>query len=71
MAFEECYALRDFQLNEGIQELGSLCLWKTAVADLKFPPHIKMTPEQLGTRQDSNALCLPEGLETVDEKEFY
>lgn len=70
MAFGECHALRDFQLNEDIQELGWLCLWGTGITMLKLPSHIERTPEQLGVGQDGKILCLPDGLETVGNEWF-
>ena len=51
MAFQECKRLKDVRLNEDIRELGWLCFWGTGVADLKLPPQIEMTPEQLGIGQ--------------------
>ena len=48
LAFEGCCNLKTFELNEGIQELGWLCFWRTGITDLHIPPHIKMTREQLG-----------------------
>ena len=37
-AFEACSALKSFELNEDIQELGWLCFWGTKIKDLKIPP---------------------------------
>ena len=48
MAFGECRNLKTFELNEGIQEVGWLCLWRTGVTGMRLPPHIRMTREQLG-----------------------
>lgn len=48
LAFGECRNLKTFKLNDDIQELGWLCLWRTGVTDLRLDPHIKMTREQLG-----------------------
>ena len=67
MAFESCSALREFELNEDIQDLGWLCLLGTAVINLRLPPHIRRTPEQLGVGQDPKVLRLPDGLEVVEE----
>lgn len=53
-------------MNEGIQELGWLCFWAAAITDLKIPPQVKKTPEQLGLDQkDQRVVRLPDGLETV------
>ena len=58
-------------MNDGIQELGWFCLWRTGVTDLHLPPHIKMTREQLGLDQeDPKALQLPHGLEVVGKDWF-
>ena len=70
LAFGNCPALRNFRLNEGIQELGWLCLWGTGVTDVKLPPQIRMTPERLGVGQDTKTLRLPDGLETVRNNFF-
>ena len=48
VAFRECRNLKTFELNADIQELGLLCLWGTGIADLRLPPHTRMTREQLG-----------------------
>lgn len=45
LAFGECRELEKLTLNKGVQELGWLCLWATAVADLRPPQNVKMTPE--------------------------
>ena len=37
-AFGACSALKNFELNEDIQELGWLCFWGTKIKDLKIPP---------------------------------
>ena len=66
LAFEGCAALKDLRLHEDVRELGWLCLWKTAVANVRLPPRAKMTPEQLGVGQtDPRVLRLPDGLESV------
>ena len=70
LAFGNCPALRNFRLNEEVQELGWLCLWGTGVTELKLPPQVRMTPEQLGVGQDTKTLRLPDGLETVRSKFF-
>ena len=71
LAFVECVELKDFQLSESVRELGWLCFWATGVTDLKLPPHVRMTPEQLGIGQnDPRALRLPDGLESVGEEWF-
>ena len=70
MAFRECRNLKRFELNDGIQELGWFCLWRTGVTDLHLPPHIKMTREQLGLDQDTKELRLPRGLEIVGAEWF-
>lgn len=71
MAFAECNKLRRFQLNEGIRELGYLCLWKTGLSRLKLPTQTQATPERLGLGQKyAKVLCLPQGLETVGKEWF-
>lgn len=45
MAFRECTALKEFQLNKGIRELGWFCLWRTQVTELKVPRAVKKSPE--------------------------
>ena len=58
-------------MNKKIQELDWLCLWATAIEDLKIPPQVKMTLELLGLDQkDSKVLRLPDGLETVGSDWF-
>lgn len=37
LAFGGCAALKDLRLHEGIQELGWLCLWVTAVCEVRLP----------------------------------
>lgn len=70
MAFGGCRELVDFRLNEGVQDLGGLCLWNTGVA-LQLPPQIQKTPEQLGIGlRDARILCLPEGLELLGAEWF-
>ena len=69
-AFGECRELKTFELNEGIRELGQLCLWDTGVADVRLPPHVNMTREQLGLGQDPKVLRLPDGLEVVEDDRF-
>ena len=71
MAFESCSALREFKLNEDVQDLGWLCLLGTAVTNLRLPPHIRRAPEQLGVGQDPKVLRLPDGLEVVEEFWFF
>ena len=71
MAFRKCRRLNDVRLNEDIRELGWLCFWETGVTDLKLPPQIKMTPEQLGIGQaDQLVLRLPDGLDRVGDGWF-
>lgn len=48
LAFAGCTALKEFRVNEDIRELGWLCLWNSGVAKIDIPPHVRMTPEQLG-----------------------
>ena len=48
LAFRECRDLKRLELNEDIRDLGWLCLWGTGVTDMRLPPHIQMTREQLG-----------------------
>lgn len=71
VAFGNCEDLRDFTLNDGIQEVGDLFLWKANVYYLRLPPQIKKTPKQLGvsSRFDPE-LRLPDGLETVGDGWF-
>ena len=71
MAFSECCNLKTFELNEGIQEVGWLCLLGTGVTDLRLPSHVKRTREQLGLDQDPKVLRLPHGLEVVGKSWFY
>ena len=66
LAFAECQELKIFELNEDIQ-LGWLCLWGTGVADLRLPPQVQRTREQLGLDQDPKVLRLPDGLEVVGD----
>ena len=71
MAFRECYNLKKFEPNEDIQELSWFCFWRTGVTDLRIPPHIRMTREQLGLDQeDPKVLWLPKGLEVVGARWF-
>lgn len=67
MAFGDCRSLRDFRLNEAIQELDFLCFWATPVKDLRIPSRVKKTSKQLGIGQrNPRTLYLPDGLETVE-----
>ena len=70
MAFRECHNLRSFTLNEGFRKLDLLCLWGTGLTDLRIPPHVGMTPEQLGVMRDPKVLRLPDGLEAVKSEWF-
>ena len=70
MAFRECHYLRSFTLNEGIRKLELLCLWGTGITDLRIPPHVRRTPEQLGVIRDPKVLRLPDGLEVVESEWF-
>ena len=71
LAFGHCRALKDFRLNEGIQELGFLCFWATAIEDLKIPKRLRRTSEQLGLDQKSpRVLCLPDGLKAIGDGWF-
>ena len=64
-AFANCSSLKDFRLNENIQELGWFCLWKTGVRIETLP---KMwTPERVGLQEDPRVLRLPDGLEEVGD----
>ena len=61
-------SLGTFRQNEGLLELGRLCLLWTAVEGVKLPQRVRMTPEQLGLDQkDPKALRLPAGLEEVGD----
>ena len=71
IAFGNCCSLRDFRVNKGVQELGWLCFWATAIEDIKIPHQVAKTEEQLGLDQkDPRVLCLPDGLETVESSWF-
>ena len=71
MAFSGCRDLRTFQLNEGIQEVGWLCLQAAGVPELQLPPQAGKTREQLGLDQrDPKVLRLPDGLEIVGNQWF-
>ena len=71
LAFQDCYNLKTFWLNEDIQEVGWLCLLRTGTETLSLPPHIRMTREQLALDQeDPNVLHLPRGLEVVEIEWF-
>lgn len=70
MAFGECHNLETFELNEGIQELGWLCLWGTGITELRIPQQVQKTREQLGLVQDPKVLRLPDGLEIVGDSWF-
>ena len=48
MAFGKCTQLKDFRLNEGIQELGYLCFLGTQITNLEIPQQVGKTPQQLG-----------------------
>ena len=48
LTFGGCDLLREFKLNDGIQELGYLCFLGTQITGLKIPPQVGKTPEQLG-----------------------
>ena len=48
MAFQNCWKLKKFELNEGIRDPGLFCLYRTGITDLYVPPHVKLTREQLG-----------------------
>ena len=66
MAFSGCGSLGTFLPNDGLLELGRLCLLWTAVKGVNLPPRVRMTPEQLGLDQkDPKKLRLPDGLEEV------
>ena len=67
-AFYGCGSLKEFKLNEGIQELGWLCFWGTQTTDTEILSRVGKTPEQLGIGQtDLKVLRLPDGLETVKQ----
>ena len=71
LAFRECRNLKKFELNEGIQEAGWLCLLGTGTEMLSLPSYIRITREQLGLDQeDPKALRLPKGLEVVGDYWF-
>ena len=71
MAFSGCGSLGTFRPNEGLLELGRLCLLWTTVKGVKLPLKVRMTPEQLGLDQkDPKELCLPAGLEEIGDLWF-
>ena len=71
IAFGACHQLRDFRLNEGIQELDWLCLWNAAITDLRIPLCVKRTPEQLGLDQKTpGVLRFPDGLDFAESGWF-
>ena len=45
LAFGGCNRLRAFSLNEGVRELGRLCLWTTGVAGLELLSRAGATPQ--------------------------
>ena len=68
MAFGNCPALKDVKLNNGIKELGPMCLWATGVSDLKLPKGVHMKPEQLGLDQKNpDVLRIPASLKKVGD----
>ena len=70
LAFAGCSALRVFRLNEGVRELGALCLWRTKANRPRMPAHARRTRAQLGLGKDPGVLRLPEGLDVVGEGWF-
>ena len=70
LAFAGCGALRVFRPNEGLRELGALCLWRTAASRPRMPPRARRTRAQLGLGRDPGVLRLPEGLDVVGEDWF-
>ena len=65
LAFGGCAALKDLRLHDGVQELGWLCLWVTAVCEVRLPQCAKLTPEQLGVGQyEADVFRIPPGLDT-------
>ena len=45
-------------------------MWNTGAADLRLPPQVQKTAEQLGLGQDPTVLRLPDGLEVVGDSWF-
>lgn len=65
-AFFQCCKLKDLVLNEDLQELGWMCLWMTPLYYVTLPPHVRLSPEQLGIgHRCPEVLCLPQGLEVA------
>ena len=61
-------SLGTFRPNEGLLELGRLCLLWTTLEGVKLPQRVRMTSEQLGLDQkDPKVLRLPAGLEEVGD----
>ena len=68
MAFGNCPALKDVKLNNGIKELGPMCLWATGVSDLKLPKGVHVKPEQLRLgQQNPDVLRIPASLKKVGD----
>ena len=55
-------------MNEGVQELGFLCLWNTGVSPETLPN--TWTPERVGLQGDPKVLRLPDGIEEVGDMWF-
>ena len=70
LVFARCPELRIFELNEDIQEIGWLCFWGTRETNIRLPPHVTRTPQQLGLDQDPKVLRFPDGLEVVRNELF-
>ena len=66
LAFAGCGALKELRLNEGVQELGELCLQKTAIDGVELPPQLCVTREQLGLGTGSPRTVRLPGLAVVD-----
>ena len=45
VAFGANLTLRNFKLNDDIQDVDWLCFWATGIEELKLPQKIKKTPE--------------------------
>ena len=63
LAFGACRRLTDVRLHAGVQELGLLCFWNTALASLELPPNVPTIPEVLGIGQrEAGVVHVPVGV---------
>ena len=63
LAFGACRKLTDVRLHAGVQELGLLCFWNTAIATLEILPNVLTIPGLLGIEQrEAGVVHVPAGV---------